>query len=315
MQIPIIKAAMLESEFFIDDQHPARQLLDKITEAGVGVTEHTDPVYIQIEQIVRKLLNDYDEDVVAFTVALDELKELTEDIYAKARENEAKSQKTVKMAHAKEIVLKEIRKITLGKELPEGVRTLVLKVWPSMMFNHFLKHGKANDDWVELLMILQKIIESVQPVNTTDELKELGLIHQDIVDAVRSKLSESHKHKDILEQVLLELAEIYERLMATTNLPDENDPQLDNELVGQVAEREETSKPEVTEEPAGEEPVREVAESTEGYSAEEADPARELNLEQEEARLLEPVLEPESTAEPEEESPEILAKSKNWQTT
>lgn len=305
LQIPIIKAAMLESEFFIDDQHPARQLLDKITEAGVGVSEHTDPVYIQIEHVVRKLLNDYDEDVVAFTVALEELKELTEDIYAKARENEAKSQKTVKMAHAKEIVLKEIRKITLGKELPQGIRTLVLKVWPSMMFNHFLKHGKANDDWVELLMILQKIIESVQPVNTIVELEELGLSHQDIVDAVRSKLSGSHKHKDVLEEVLSELTEIYETLMATTGLPDENEPQLDNELVGQVAEPEETSKS-----GSAEGQAREVAESTEDYSAEDVDPARELNLEQEEARLLEPVLESESAAEPGEENPEVIAKAK-----
>lgn len=305
LQIPIIKAAMLESEFFIDDQHPARQLLDKITEAGVGVSEHTDPVYIQIEHIVRKLLNDYDEDVVAFTVALDELKELTEDIYAKARENEAQSQKTVKMAHAKEIVLKEIRKITLGKELPEGVRTLVLKVWPSMMFNHFLKHGKANDDWVELLMILQKIIESVQPVHTMAELEELGLTHHDIIGAVRSKLTGSHKHKDILEQVLSELTETFEALMATTDLPDENEPQLDNGLAEQVAEPEELSKPKVTE---GQN--REVAESTEDYSAEEVDPARELDLEQEEARLLEPVLEPEPAADSEEESPELIAKSK-----
>lgn len=223
LQIPVIKAAMLDSDFFVDDQHPARQLLDKIAEAGVGVSEHHDPVYIEIEQVVRKLLNSYKEDISAFTLALDELNELTEEIYRKARETEAKSQKTVRMAHAKGIVLQEIRKITIGKELPMGIRTLVLKVWPSMMFNHYMSHGKANDEWVELLIILQKVIETVQPLNSVQELEELGLTYEDILKGTVNKLDKCRKNKDIIQQVIRELEETYERLIATTGLPDEND--------------------------------------------------------------------------------------------
>ncbi len=218
LQIPVIKAAMLDADFFVDDQHPARQLLDKIAEAGVGVSEHDDPVYIDIEKIVRKLLSDYDDDVIAFTIALNDLNELTEEIYRKARETEARSQKTVKMAHAKSIVLKEIRKITIGKELPEGIRTLVLKVWPSMMFNHFLQNGKANDEWVELLMILQKIIESVQPIYSQEDLDELGLTNQDIIEATRSKLANCKKSKNIVQQVVADLEMTYEALMTATDI-------------------------------------------------------------------------------------------------
>jgi len=241
LQIPVIKAAMLDADFFVDDQHPARQLLDKIAEAGVGVSEHNDPVYIDIEKIVRKLLNDYDDDVVAFTIALDELKELTEEIYRKARETEAESQKTVKMAHGKSVVLHEIRKITIGKELPEGIRTLVLKIWPSMMFNHFLKKGKANDEWVELLMILQKIIESVQPINSKEELAELGLTNQDIVEAARNKLTSCKKSKEMVSSVIHDLEAIYETLMATPDIPDEvsggvDEPELDSTLLDQQGE-------------------------------------------------------------------------------
>lgn|GEM_PF-831665 len=223
LQIPVIKAAMLDAEFFVDDQHPARQLLDKIAEAGVGVTEHTDPVYIDIEKIVRKLLTDYNEDVVAFSVALEELNALTEEIYRKARMAEMASQKAVKMAHAKNVVLQEIRKVTLGKELPLGVRTLVLKIWPSMMFNHYLKQGKGNDEWVELLMILQKIIESVQPISTLQALEELGLTHQDIIDATRSKLKGCKKKQAVLDQALADLQATYDELMATTDLPADAD--------------------------------------------------------------------------------------------
>jgi len=227
LQIPVIKAAMLDAEFFVDDQHPARQLLDKIAEAGVGVSEHTDPVYVSIEAIVRKLLNDYNEDVVAFNIALSELNDLTEDIYRKARETEVESQKTVKLAHAKSVVLQEIRKITIGKELPEGIRTLVLKIWPSMMFNHFLKNGKANDEWVELLMILQKIIESVQPLQSLSDLDELRSIYTTIVDAARTKLGTCKKKQDVLDQAIEDLQETYESLLITEDLPEESELQLE----------------------------------------------------------------------------------------
>lgn len=230
LQIPVIKAAMLDSEFFVDDQHPARQLLDKIAEAGVGVTEHTDPVYVSIEHVVRKLLKDYDEDVIAFTVALEELKALTEEIYRSARETEVESQKTVKLAHAKSVVLQEIRKITLGKELPEGVRILVLKIWPSMLFNHFLKNGKANDEWVELLMILQKIIESVQPLQSAEDLEELRLIYKDVLNATRTKLGKCKKKQDILDQAMIDFEEAYDGLLATSDLAEKIEPQVNDDL-------------------------------------------------------------------------------------
>jgi len=229
LQIPIIKAAMLDAEFFVDDLHPARQLLDKIAEAGVGVSEHTDPVYVSIEAIVRKLLNDYDEDVVAFTVALSELNDLTEEIYRNARETEVESQKTVKLAHAKSVVLQEIRKITIGKELPEGIRILVLKIWPSMMFNHFLKNGKANDEWVELLMILQKIIESVQPLQSLADLEELRLIYNTVVDTARTKLGTCKKKQDVIDQAIEGLQETYEALLIIENLPEESELQVEED--------------------------------------------------------------------------------------
>ena len=214
------------------------------------------------------------------------------------------SQQAVKMAHAKEIVRREIRKITLGKELPQGVRTLVLKVWPSMMFNHFLKFGKANDDWVELLMILQKIIESVQPLHTIGELEELGLTHHDIIDAVGKKISKSHKHKEMLDAVMVELEEAYETLMATKGLEDENTPQLDSELVEKVAQ----SSPEYKE-PVEQDAVEKAqADELTDESAGAEETSKDLHLEPEEA-VSAGVQDASSEAE-EEEEPEITAKAK-----
>ncbi len=221
LQIPVIKAAMIDADFFVDDQHPARLLLDKLAEAGVGINDHHDPIYKDLETIITTLLKEYDEDIIAFNVALDALNTLTEEIYANAQKKEEESQKQVKYAHARNIVLQEIRKITLGKELPKNVRTLVLKVWPSLMFNHYLRNGKANDEWVEMLMILDKVIESVQPLTTAAEQEELGLTHEDIVNAVESRLEKSRKSQQLIDEVIAGLTSTYIDLMKIQGLPEE----------------------------------------------------------------------------------------------
>jgi hypothetical protein len=212
LQIPIIKAAMLDADFFIDDKHAARQLLDKIAEAGVGVSEHKDPVYIEIRDIVKKLLQDYSENIEAFAAALEAIRVLTERIYTEAREREKKTQQEVKHAHARNVVLQEIRKITLGKELPHNIRLLVLKIWPSLMFNHYLRFGKANDEWVELLMILTKVIDTVQPSRTLEDLAEIGLSHEDIIYSVNEKLKKSRKPDDVISQTIADLRAAYDNL-------------------------------------------------------------------------------------------------------
>ena len=215
LQIPIIKAAMIDADFFVNDEHPARQLLDKLAEAGVGVVDQQDPVYIDVERIVKKLLTEYKEDIAAFEEALIALTELTEEIYRKAQNQENVSQKEIQQKQARVIVLKEIRKITLGKELPEKIRTLVLKVWPSLMFNHFLKSGKANDEWVEMLMILDRIIDSVQPINSLSDLQELGLSSDDIINAAREKLSKCRKSGEVVDKVINDLKVTYDEMLAT----------------------------------------------------------------------------------------------------
>ena len=254
LQIPVIKAAMLDAEFFVDDQHPARQLLDKIAEAGVGVSEHKDPVYIDIEAVVRKLLVEYKEDVEAFKEALASLNKITEEIYARARAREEESQRQVKHAHARNVVLQEIRKITLGNELPQGIRTLVLKVWPSLMFNHYLRRGKANDEWVELLMILAKIIDSVQPITSRSELEELGLTYEDIVKATEDKLKLCKKSPETIATVVADLRTTYEELMQTKDLPEE-EPE-ESEQAAQETPEEETA----VEETAVEHPLEALSE-------------------------------------------------------
>ncbi len=173
LQIPIIKASMSDQEFFIYDGHPARVLLDSIGDVGVGITDHTDEMYSKLDKIVSNIVGEHDLTTETFQTALDHLNSIVEEQDTRAREKEEEEQQQLLRKHARATVLKALRATTAGKSLPEGVHPLILKRWPTLMFNHYLKNGKENDGWVSLVLTLRHIVESVQPILTAEQLAKL----------------------------------------------------------------------------------------------------------------------------------------------
>ncbi|MDH5393289.1 MAG: DUF1631 domain-containing protein [Gammaproteobacteria bacterium] len=215
LQIPVIKASMLDQEFFVNDDHPARELLDKIAELSVGVTEHTDPLYIELHVIIKSLLADYVNDVNAFVTALDNVKDIIsrQQTAVEAKEQEAKDE--IQKEHARKIVLWELRKSTLEKKLPSLVHKLVLKLWPTLMFNHYIKHGKQNDNWVSLVTTLGEIVDSVQKPSNASEYKSLKDNHEDLTLRVEKILQRSKRAKEHIPEVLQDLRQTHAQLLDT----------------------------------------------------------------------------------------------------
>ncbi|MEG3012810.1 MAG: DUF1631 family protein, partial [Pseudomonas sp.] len=62
LQIPMLKVAVLDKSFFSRGSHPARRLLNEIGTAALGWGKRDDyqrdSLYVRIEQVVQRLLND-----------------------------------------------------------------------------------------------------------------------------------------------------------------------------------------------------------------------------------------------------------------
>jgi len=215
LQIPVIKASMLDQEFFVNDDHPARELLDKIAELSVGVTEHSDPLYIQLHEIIKDLLLHYSDDIDAFVIALNKVKAIISQRESEAEEKEQEAQEQVQKEHARKIVLWELRKCTLEKKLPSLVHKLILKLWPTLMFNHYIKHGKQNDGWISLVTTLGELIDSVQTPTNAHDYKFLQDNHQDMIARVEKRLNRSKRAKEHTAEAVENLTKTYEHLLDT----------------------------------------------------------------------------------------------------
>src|SRR5450830_504302 len=74
LQIPMLKLAVLDKSLFSRASHPARRLLNEIGSAAIGWSPGEDyprdGLYLRIEQVVQRLLNDFAEDPAIFSELL-----------------------------------------------------------------------------------------------------------------------------------------------------------------------------------------------------------------------------------------------------
>lgn len=210
LQIPVIKIAMIDHDFFIHDDHPARVLLDNIAHVGIGVSDHSDEIYIHLNTIVTTLVNEFELQPNSFQIALDTLNAFLEEREAEALKKEAEEQKKVLREHARSTVLKSLRTATRGKVLPETIHALVLKRWPTMMYNHYLEFGKENDEWVNIVDTLRSIINSVQPLSNASDLDHLTSTRVYLIKTTRSYLQTTNQSEDDIEQVTQDLMLIHQ---------------------------------------------------------------------------------------------------------
>ena len=94
LQIPVLKAAMLDGAFFAKKTHPARLLVNALAQAGLAwspVTGNEDPLYRKIDQIVHRVLDGFDNDLSVFDELRHDLEEFLAAEEAAAEANIASS--------------------------------------------------------------------------------------------------------------------------------------------------------------------------------------------------------------------------------
>lgn len=235
LQIPIIKVAMLDENFFKSTSHPARKFLDKLCFAGKGINDKTDKIYTELESIVNTLLVEYNFDLVCFQKAIDSLNIIINDMQHELNENEMATQKSILNEHAKKVVLEELQLHTQDRELPKSAHPMVLKLWATLMFNTYLHHGKDSHLWTESVKLLKSLILSVQPLNNQTEYTLLKNSHVDLTATLKTMLLNTRQNTDEINESLEKLKSIYTNILESfvpETVENENNetPIIDNTL-------------------------------------------------------------------------------------
>ncbi|NVZ49810.1 DUF1631 domain-containing protein [Pseudomonas sp. B6002] len=169
LQVPLLKVAVLDKSLFSRTSHPARRLLNEIARAALGWSPNDDylrdSLYLRIEQVVQRLLNEFVEDQGIFSQLLAEFCTFTAD---ERRRCELLEQHTrdaeegrMRTDAARQRVADVLNRRLLGKTLPQAVVQFLQQAWSQVLLLASLKHGEQSVQWQAGLRTMDELIWSV----------------------------------------------------------------------------------------------------------------------------------------------------------
>lgn len=268
LQIPVLKVALSDPNFFNRGGHPVRKLLNDMALSAIGWTEkrpgQRDPFREKIEYIVDRILNEFTTNVSLFEELLQDFshfmdldrrrRELVEQRLRDAEEGRARQER------ANETVDAMVSAVVSNREIPEQVLALLEQPWTRYLQWLFLRQGEESTAWQNAREFTERLVWSVDPRPLTETTRsELLRAIPAIVDEFRKAMQEISWDPFATDSAIrdLELAhvDVFQRLV--TAVPQSEAP----------AEPQEASREEVLPESAAPENY-DVADEESGVDAE-----------------------------------------------
>ena len=231
LQIPILKVALLDREFFSRKSHPARQLLNRVaTTANAANQENPDkdPLFRKIDAIVQTILDNFDHDTHLFQLALDELDSFLDKedqrADARARLSAKVMEKQEKLDESESCTRAEIEtRLAAGVE-PEFVSAFLESHWKNLLFFIHARQGTENEEWQQALSTMDNLIWSVQAKQSEQDRKRLAEIWPQLINELRIGMERLPVPRDERDEFLSRLTTTHIRTISG-NTPAATTPQ------------------------------------------------------------------------------------------
>ncbi|HEY5850977.1 MAG TPA: DUF1631 domain-containing protein [Lysobacter sp.] len=213
LQVPLLRLALQDQAFFVRQEHPARQLLNAVAEAGAHwlPRDEADPALNeQLRRAVDHVVEHYDGDDGVFESANQQLQE---HLRLMARKAEVAERRHVEAARGKEklVLAKQQATEAIGEalheqKLPKFVHTLLTQAWTDVLTLTLLRHGEESEEWQRQLEATRQIIAANTLENRAPAPEPLGEdieqaltqvgYHVDDAGAISRQLTTGHAAND-----------------------------------------------------------------------------------------------------------------------
>ena len=195
LQIPMLKAAMVDRGFFSRKNHPGRQLLNRLAEAGLGWSPDEgveDPLFRKIDDVIERISRDFVDDLGIFTVALVDLEQFVAEQELDARPTiEAETADALDAdRHITAVIeAKQAVESRMSQHaLPEQVKEFIEVAWQPHLQDALLEQGKDSREYAKAVEALDELIWSVTPKEQPAERAQLSQRVPSLVKRLREGL-------------------------------------------------------------------------------------------------------------------------------
>jgi hypothetical protein len=216
LQIPYLKAAILDRKLFAHRQHPARRLLDGLAEAAKGWSAESDRdgrLLEVVKSIVDRLLQEFDDDLGIFERLCAELQNFQE---AASRRAELAEQRVAestrgreKLEQARRRAAREILSRIDGHTLPPLIHGVLTRAWANYLVLTILRQGEESAEYKDALRFVNDFIASARPARDAESRQALRQILPGIERALRRGLANVAFQDSDIERLLAQLHDYY----------------------------------------------------------------------------------------------------------
>ena len=216
LQIPYLKAAILDRKLFAHRQHPARRLLDCLAEQAKGWSEESDRdhrLHDKVKSVVDHLLHDFDDDMSIFERLLVDLQQFQE---ANKRRSELAEQRVAestrgreKLEQARRRAAREIIDRIGERKLPPLVHGVLARAWANHLVLTLLRQGEASPEFKSGLRFVDDFIASTRPATDPESRQVLRQMLPRIERSLRQGLANVAFQEHDIERLLGQLHSYY----------------------------------------------------------------------------------------------------------
>ena len=218
LQIPLLKVAMMDKSFFARKNHPARQLLNLLAEAGLGWSgSEEDILYATIDGIVQRILAEFEDDIEIFADSLAELNAFLEAERRQAEMHEAHSTRlmegTEQLRLAKARVSDEVTRRLGDDDIPHFVQQFLVTYWQNLLLVILVKEGEGSYDWKRAVATMDNLIWSVTPKPDAEERARVVRLLPGLIGLLREGMEQVSMDQDEAERFIEELSAHHGRVV------------------------------------------------------------------------------------------------------
>ncbi len=196
LQIPMLKVALLDKNLFGGEDHSARQLVNRLAQAGVGWTRETDDgLYERIEQVVHSVLNDFVDDLDLFDHLLADFDQFVEERSKRMSMIEARLRDREEGQAKNNIAQREVQQLIatrlVGRALPPEVLTLIQEGWQRVLYMAAIREGTGSEVWQQRMKALDVLVWCAQKHEQPEAKAKQEQLAPRLIGSLRKGFSES----------------------------------------------------------------------------------------------------------------------------
>ncbi len=225
LHTPFLKLAFLDPGFFEQSDHPARQLLNSLAEAGTrwigndGTDQHD--MYNKIKAVTHRVLREFKNDVGVISELLQEFNGFTQNIVRRQELMEKRAaeraQGEERLREVKVYVNDQVQARINGRELPSAVLLFVLQPWSDFLSFTMLRYGEKSSRWEQAIAVVDDVLWVLEPRQSEVDLVRQSALAVSLPESMQAGFEsigyDQTKGKKLIDAIsgLIEMAQQHQK--------------------------------------------------------------------------------------------------------